>query len=631
MKRNHLLAVLFVFMGLPLFAQRISNLPKAHLNHPLKAVPAVKTAYTGMETTNNQAESVPPSVNNFSTFQVVGNTVYDLQSNGGVGHRLYNGGNGNLTGVFTLSLDANGYADRGTGYNTATAGTWNTPPTARIESARTGFTNLCVGADGAEYVVAHVGSNKIHLAKRAAGGGAWTESDIPAPTGELWPRAAVGGSNGKTLHMIAVTLPTGNGGTLYQGMNGVVLYHRSTDGGANWDVQGILLPGVDSTNTVGNDVEGYAIDANGDNVSIVVTNGWGDSFVYTSDDNGDTWTTRVLNDFPLDHYVINSGYDTLSLPADPGRPANDPYAIFSTDGTVDILVDDNGVTHVWYGATYVSDSDLTDTGWTFYPGTNIGIVYWNSLMADNGGVVSGYCPDIDGNGVLDITDISNYGVGLSSWPTGSIDAAGNLYVVYSTVDERYLDANSNYNYRQPWIVASTDYGATWNLPKPVLNPVLLDADSTEIPFTEAIYNSAAKWTDDKVHVIFQADYTPLTYLNNSDVDIEPGDNTIRYIGYPTDWALVNTKNVAPEAVKFSVTPNPANDRIVFDFTSTRTQNASVALYDIQGKLVRSTTPISVGVGQSAINMNTADLSEGLYMARVNLGNTFATQKVVIKH
>lgn len=631
MKRNHLLAVLFVFVGASLFAQRITNLPKAHLAHPLKAVPAVKTAFTGFEQTNNQAETVPPSTNGFSGLQVVGNTVYDLQTNGGVGHRLINNGNGNLAGVFTISLNPSGYPDRGTGYNTATAGTWNAAPTARVEAVRSGFTNLCTDSDGGEYVVSHVGTNKIHLAKRAAGGGAWTESDIPAPASELWARAAVGGSNGHTLHMIAVTLPTGNGGTLYKGMNGVVLYHRSTDGGANWDIQGITLPGVDSTNTVGNDVEGYAIDANGDNVSIVVTNSWGDSFVYTSDDNGSSWTARVLNDFPLDRYVINTGYDTLSLPADPGRPSTDPYAIFTADGTVDVRVDDNGVTHVWYGATYVSDSDLTDAGWTFYPGTNIGIVYWNSLMDDNAGVISGYCPDIDGNGVLDISDISNYGVGLSSWPAGSIDAAGNLYVAYSTVDERYVDANSGYNYRQPWIVASQDYGATWNDPKPVLDPVLLDADSSEIAFTEAIFNSTAKVADDKVHVIFQADYTPLTYLNNSDVDIEPGDNTIRYVGYPTAWALGVSKTVSPETVKFTVSPNPANDRILFNFLSTRTQDNWVELYDMQGKLVRSSTPTTISAGDTSLHMNVGDLNEGMYVARVNLGNTFATQKVMIKH
>jgi len=629
MKRNLLLTVLFTFSCAMVFAQRFSNLPKIQPVKPGKAVPAVKTAYTGFETaTGNLAESVPPS-GNFG-LDVVGSTVYDLQSNGGSGHRVYNSGNGNVAGVFTLSINPASYPDRGTGYNNAAAGVWGPSPAARTESARTGFTNLCVGPDGTEYTFAHLGAGVIRMAKRASGATSWTESDIPSPTTVLWSRAAVGGADGKTIHMICSTMPTGNGGTTFQGMNGVVIYHRSTDGGATWDIQGALLPGIDSTAFSGTDVEGYQIDADGNDVSILVLNTWNDCLAFTSSDNGTTWESRIVNDFPLDNYVVNAGYDPTTLPPDPNQPAS-IYDIFTSDGTGDILVKD-GITHVWYGATYVNDSIIDDTGWTFYPGTNIGIVYWNSLMDDNAGVISGFCPDVDNSGVLEITDIANYGLGLSTHPAAAIDNDGNLIVVYSTVHELYLDLNSGSNYRQPWLCASQDLGQTWNAPRTLLNPDLLGSDSTEIPFLECIFNSTAKWADDKVHAIFQADFSPLTFLNNSDIDTESGDNQIRYVGYPTAWALAtSTTNVSPESMKFVVTPNPANDRVVLQFTSTRTQESWVELYDLQGRVVRSTPPVTMGAGEGTTTINVSDLNNGMYIARLNLGNQFATQKVVVRH
>jgi len=630
MKRNLLLTFLFLFVVGGLFAQRLTN-PKAAQMAKQKALPAMKTAFTGFETTHGQqADNVPPGSN--SLLDLVGTTVYDLQSNGGVGHRVYNDGNGNITGTYTISLNAAGYPDRGTGYNKSSGGTWGPDPSTRLEAARTGFPSLVVSG-GNEYVFSHLGAGKTNMAKRPASGGAWVHKEVPSATTQFWSRAAGGGSNGNTLHVISTSMPVGNGGTLFQGMDGVVLYWRSQDGGATWDIQDMLLPGIDSTMFTGTDVEGYAIDANGNNVAIFINNTWNDCLLYISSDNGTTWTKRVVNDFPLVKYVVNTGYDSLSLPPDPGRPANDPYAIFTSDGTADVLVDDAGFVHCWYGATYVSDADLTDTGWTFYPGSNIGIVYFNSLMDDNSGVISGYCPDINGNMVLDVTDISNYGIGLSSHPAASIDADGNLYLVYSTVHEEYLDFVNNLNFRQPFIVGSQDFGATWTDPLPVLDPVLLGTDESDIPFLEAVFNSSAKLADSKVHTIFQADYAPLTFLNSPTVDTESGDNSIRYVGYPTAWVfgMSKTENVPVEALSFKVTPNPANDRIAIQFNSDRSQESWIEMYDIYGKSVRSTPPVTVGAGVGTININTGDLPTGIYIARLNLGNSFATQKVIVKH
>ena len=234
--------------------------------------------------------------------------------------------------------------------------------------------------------------------------------------------------------------------------------------------------------------------------------------------------------------------------------------------------------------------------------------------------------------MLDVTDISNYGLGLSTHPAGAIDDAGNLYVAYSTVHELYVEINSGFNFRQPYIVSSSDFGATWNSPQAVMNPILVEEDSVEVPYIEAIYTGAAKLADDKVHVIFQADYTPLTYLNSPTVDTDPNDNSIRYIGYPTAWALmVNTENVPAETLKFEVLPNPASDRTVIQYSSDRTQSAFIQVYDMFGKVVRKTTRETIGQGMGAAQINTSDLPNGMYFVRLNLGNSFATRKLTVQH
>jgi hypothetical protein len=632
MKRNLSLTLIFVALLVSTaFAQ--VNKVKSVLPQPANqvGVPTQKVNYTGFEAHDFQLPSVPAA--NRSALDIVGETVYDLQSNGGVGRRVQNFGNDDIRAVFTFSSDATAFANRGTGYNTRSGGEWGPPPTARLEPGRTGFTNYVVAPDGTEYTFAHgQGPFRITYMKRAPGAANWTAADVPtaAPSGVLWSRAAIGGNDGQTLHVIASTTPTGNGGVVYQGMDGVMLYSRSLDGGATWDIRDLLLPDINSDNFTGTDVEGYSIDANGNTVAIMLASTWNDCLVWISEDNGTSWTKYIVNDFPFDKYVVNTGYDPNDLPFDPNAPV--PEAIFTSDGTSDVLVDNSGIVHVWYGTTYVNDVDVTDAGWVFYPGSNIGIVYWNSTMGENEGVVSGYCPDIDLDGEITVSDISNYGLGLNTHASSAIDQDGNLYLIYSSVNELYVDPNTEYNYRQPFIVASTDNGLSWNLPKQILHPDLIGDDGfDEVPFLECIFNTVAKHADDKVHATFQADYTPLTFLNSPAVDNEPTDNTIRYVGYPTAWALVNTKNVPAQTLKFEVSPNPAHDRAVIQFSAEGNQTAFIQVYDMYGKVVHQTTRTTVGEGVGTAVVNTASLPNGIYFVRLNLGNAFATRKLSVQH
>ena len=184
---------------------------------------------------------------------IIGNTTYDLQSNGSTQNRLYLDAAGNVGAVWTMSTDLTGaYPDRGAGYNYYTLGAWGASPTSRIETDRRGWPSLVQLANGSEVVVSHARDTvNVALNQRpTAGSGTWSQAQIPSfPGGEeaLWARTAAGGADGNTLHLIDISYPTGNGGVLVNGLDGCLSYSRSIDGGNNWDIVRALPPGINDT------------------------------------------------------------------------------------------------------------------------------------------------------------------------------------------------------------------------------------------------------------------------------------------------------------------------------------------------------------------------------------------------
>ncbi len=94
---------------------------------------------------------------------------------------------------------------------------------------------------------------------------------------------------------------------VYQGLNGALLYSRSTDSGETWDIQNQILPGMDSTEYNGFTGDCYAFAEPKDNiVAFVVGSPYNDMFLMKSNDYGQTFEKTIIWDNP---------YDTI-LPAD---------------------------------------------------------------------------------------------------------------------------------------------------------------------------------------------------------------------------------------------------------------------------------------------------------------------------
>lgn len=585
--------------------------------------------------------SAPSGVRFRTTAQeiTIGSTVYDLQTNGSNCRRINADNSGNIFGVWTKGGEPlPGSPDRGTAYNRTTGGAWGPEPAARTESVRTGWPNHVITANGQEFSVAHTGDSRLLVIRRPVGGSAWTESYIPAavPPGLLWPRAAVGGANGQSIHVIAVTTPVANSGALYAGIDGHVLYYRSQDGGANWDIVDAIIPGLDSAFTTSSSPDGYYIDARGETIAIGVFNDFDDVLVFKSEDNGSTWTKFIVNDFPLFKYVADQGYTIDDLP-----PYNeeqpDTLAILTSDNSGTVLIDNDGMVHAFYGRMYVADTELTDGNTSYYPGTN-GLAYWNeSFGEDSTRTITGAL-DLNADNTLNITAITNiatYFYSLSSMPSAAIDAQGNLYVTYSAVmeGEEFIDPADNQHYRHVYVMASPDGGETWlppfdvNVPEIAIEPDLAN-------FIEGVFPTLARnANNNKAHLIYMQDYQPgLAVRGDSDAASE---NYINYIGVDIEdlGLITNTQEpVAASYFQLTAAPNPLTAPLTLRYTLPSDlpsgSKVRIDLYNALGQPVRRLFQGVPGPGDHQFETGLADLPAGVYTVSFQANGKVATCQIV---
>ena len=456
--------------------------------------------------------------------EVIGYTTYDLQSNGSVQNRLDVHDDGTISAGWTMSKEFNTtYSDRGTGYNYFDGTSWinqivqPTDQVDRIETSRVGWASVFGLGNGEERVITHSTSlNVLNQASRTSiGTGAWTDANI----GEfymIWNRSVAGGLDGNTIHMIALTEPMGTGwsGSLYNGLNGALLYFRSQDGGAIWDIDTMQLPTMDTAHFLGFSADDYAISAKGETVVVAYFNDWGDSFIVKSTDNGDSWTNTTFLNFPHDKYAIDEGLD---LDSDGVLDQ-----VYSTDNSGALIIDDQGMAHVFYGIMMYADDDLSDGSSSWFPLTN-GIAYWNeSYGADNtpptvhaGDTSLWYsdmmndhwiaeAPDLNGDpnvgGVDEVGGYALYYRSQASMPSAGLSSNGEIYMTFSGYTET-VD-NGSQVFRHIYVTKSTDGGTTWK------TPVDITPHDDWDGMQECVYGSLSPVVDDKLRLIYQLDFEP---------------------------------------------------------------------------------------------------------------------------
>lgn len=546
----------------------------------------------------------------------IGGTTYDLQTNSSVQNRTIAHDDGTYSATFTFGEANPNFADRGAGYNYYDGSTWGTMPSARVETSRHGWPGLLHSEDGTEVIISHSGTGNFTVNRRnPKGTGAWTESTIPTNTGHdfFWPRAAIGGTNGNTIHCIGITIPVGNGGTPYMGVDGALLYFRSLDAGQTWDIVDYFNPAVDGTQQTMTRADSYSIIADGDNVAIAVYNQWADMVLLKSSDNGANWSSQVVNDFPIDLYTTDDGSDWN----------ND--GIFDTIPTCDeagsIIFDNNGLVHMTFGYMRVLDADTTDANTTYFPGTGE-LRYWNENMGTGNFTTIATPEDVDNDNQLSWGGTwALYYTSLCSHPSMGLGENGTIYVAYDSYMEDlvYIDQNC----RNIYITKSIDGGTSWTEPFNVTPDPFLQ-------FLECVFPSMAPTVGDKICLTYQRDYDPgLAARGDNDAW---GYNEIMFLC--ADTALIEDAGIqefSVEELQLRLAPNPSNDHVSVMLNISQSTDLTISISDLNGIATSISKEVSLEEGEHSISLNTSELSSGMYFVTVSSSNKQSVIELLITH
>jgi len=433
---------------------------------------------------------------------IIGTSYFDLQSNSSLSNRIALHPDGSIGAVWTYGIQASAFPDRGTGYNYYNGSSWGAHPTSRIESLRCGWPSYDTWGTAGEINVSHNGTTGLEISKRTSRGtGSWTQTLFQGPAGiqdsPTWPRLVCSGDNHDTIHLVC------NSYDPYQGQTAAMLYSRSTDGGATWNPQNIVLAGTGSSyyNEIGAD--DYTMAARGNTVAILCADAFYDLFVMKSTDNGTTWTKTVIWEHPYPFFDWNVTItDTF----------------FCVDQSASVAIGPDGKVHVAFGINRVLHSDVGTT-YSYWPYID-GIGYWNEdiptfsndihalappqlgyanseLVTDNTYV--GWSQDVNGNGSLDLLDVLSYRqLGLSTMPAICVDDQNNVFIAFSSTTEDY--DNSIYNYKHIWLRARES--GVWG-------SFLHATDDITHIFDECVYPVLSQTlSSDDIHMIYQTDYEP---------------------------------------------------------------------------------------------------------------------------
>jgi hypothetical protein len=556
--------------------------------------------------------------------EMVGATVYDLQSNGSSPYgRVVRFSDGTFGAVWTRGMSPTTYPDRGTGYNYHNGTSWNEEPLARIETVRTGWPSLAqLGVNG-EVVVAHGASGGLVMSRRVTKGeGSWTQSTLPLPAGvntTWWSRMVTGGNDKNTIHVIVLTLPTANGGVVYQGQDGALLYYRSTDGGNTWSEPGIILDGLGAADYTNFTADSYTwIEPDGDNLAFIISDTWSDLILMKSADNGASWQKTVVWEHP---YPLWNGEVTDT--------------IYCPDGAAHGAFDKNGKIHMVFGVNR-EISDGSATSW--FPFVD-GVAYWNEsmpawtggdqmhcldpdLLYESGHLI-GWMQDVDGNGSIELVGntveaIAKYYLSPTSFPQIAFDDQDRAVVIFSSITEGYN--NDAQDYRHIWARASSDNGNTWGQ--------FLDITDDPIHmFDECVFPVIAAGSGNDWYLLYQYDNEPgLAIRGDED---SPTDN---YLNFYYLSKIINHID-QPGELEAAVSPpfpNPAQSESVVNITLSAHSDVQVQLVSLDGKEVYLKNYGTMMAGIHPLLIPVDSMEPGIYVLKVKLEGSVICKKLLVQ-
>ncbi len=598
---------LILFMATAVYPQRWNR-----IQHPQASIASQAfrpSRLTDQVPPTNAVQPVSPVRQSFAVQpgvrrETIGTTTFDLQTNATMPRRVIRWADGKEAAAWTFSLEfSTGHSDRGTGYNYYDGTTWQPEPTARIEPHRNGWPTIGTYEQGGttyEYVLSHMldAANDYYggffFSTRQRGASGWNTTEVfhKNDIGDtlLWPATA---SSGDYIYLVC-----NNREGMVNGVLSPVLFSRYQISTGQWVDSFIALPGYDSTQYHSGGGDEYNVDAR-DSIVAVVIGGLGVHLtLWKSTDWGNTWTKKFVDRFPID------AYNDKTLLAD---------TPWTNDGSVSVLIDPNGLVHVAWGMTRSMNLDTTDGGISFFPGIGL-IGYWNENMPeDTTGtmdsfmvIASIYDRHDDGQIVITSASVRSGTQGGARYSNASacshvnlaIDDQGNLFAVYDCLIDSVLSIDG-INYRDVYVVHSTNQGDTWSWP-----PANISADY----LSEDVFGFVARHVDDSLHIIFQEDATPGNAVQGAH-----GKTLNNIIHAHVSKADLLAGTIPPEPFQpgagigngipdrpLTLYPNPARAKVSFHLPANSGPIIEMAVYDATGRMIHRqahpTAPYTLTVG-----------------------------------
>ncbi|MCU0421750.1 MAG: T9SS type A sorting domain-containing protein [Bacteroidia bacterium] len=577
----------------------------------------------------NKVKVVTPPLNKKAGRAIndqVGTTFVINQTNGAPYRRIIYYPDGKISLTWTASTDngVNGFLSRGSGYNHFNGNSWiSTPNGLRLEAFRAGFPALA-NTNDKEIIMSHRvdtsgrSGGLVFNTNASIGSNTWTSNTVFTPpantTSQLWPRTAI---SGNYLIVVANYQDSSNNQPNFVVKNGVrapMVYSRYDLTTNQWVDQDRTLPGYDNNLLQEGSTDNYSIDANGNNVAIVMGGVFTSLVLWKSSDNGANWTRTVLDTFDS-QYVFDK--DTILQ-----RTVN--------NGSVHVMLDPNGKAHVWSGMARISDSITNDASYTFswargIGGVNDGIIYWNENLADSGLriIATAIGPTVNdsaiGNSSFDAAN--RYGISNSTWPSAGIDASGRIFVVYSSLIPTD-DNGQGVNFRDLLVTYSSDNGLTWSYPVNLTSWISFNR--------EEVYPTMAKFVGTNLVVTYLNKSTPGSQVANDNQEVFG----IYSLSIPVDQILNNKVGLIERSNDlFEINqnyPNPFKGTTTIPVLLKRSTDVTISVTNLMGQTIytRSYENNATGINQFEVSLPQAEA--GIYFYTVEAGDYKVTRKMIIE-
>jgi hypothetical protein len=264
-----------------------------------------------------------------------------------------------------------------------------------------------------------------------------------------------------------------------------------------------------------------------------------------------------------------------------------------------------------------------------------GLIYWNTTMPmlkdslnldtlqAHGQLIGWYS---DGSGVADtLNTVQSYRVGLTSHPQISIDATGNMIVLWDGITYQNPEPSTGNNYRHIW-------GRGWNYATQswAYDQFDLNSDISYI-FMEFVYPSMAKTLyNNKFDYIYQTANTPgsavlTTTLTTKTCNIEHRQEPLNL--------LVNVGIPTHDSKKIFVGqnyPNPVNGMTSFNVNLDKASNVTTEVTNITGQNVMTLNNGLLSSGAHQLSINASQLTAGIYFYTVKIDGQAYTRKMIVQ-